>query len=539
MKSILFFVIIVASLVIGAVIREQKSNLNVSVESPFKTYFLQNRMQQCEFRPEQPRMPRSYFVKPGYFDSVPPSNRVPPHRPNKPAYLEMCGREVSVEEQNAYEFETEIFLTSLGLNIYDGTIFSIALAQLGEVDQARDYTEQIIYKGQTCQFSNIRADAPCKGILGKTCEDPDHTGSCGFCYGDTTQKSLDRKNAWSFRMISDYWALMNTVDLRCPEKEYLWTWNDYKPILGENSWAGLVAPLQLAYAKFGSVSAIPDNDIGIQMAIDFLPSLDSMLTPVGAVYYSPRNVLGYGNADVGDDISTENNISLLAGLKMLRFILTKKNIHMDKMALVNKLIDNITRYLKDTYDPVNNYFRQGGKYDPVKGFRWATGDALFAVDCQTWLMTVINPLLIDQWYGAGTAIKVWNTTKALGGYKYNRQTGWAEGVGFSINAVDQVFSGEWTLGGINMLRVFSKAFNDASFNHEADYMRAAITRELYTEDIIDGVKTRGVLYANKRYFIPFGWWANPLMSSASTGWTVLVDSAFNPFYLGGQYLSDY
>jgi hypothetical protein len=30
-----------------------------------------------------------------------------------------------------------------------------------------------------------------------------------------------------------------------------WTWNDYRPVLGENSWANLLAPLQVAYQKYG------------------------------------------------------------------------------------------------------------------------------------------------------------------------------------------------------------------------------------------------------------------------------------------------
>src|SRR5205085_2571090 len=41
------------------------------------------------------------------------------------------------------------------------------------------------------------------------------------------------------------------------------------------------------------------------------------------------------------------------------------------------------------------------------------------------------------------------------------------------------------------------------------------------------------LYANKRYFIPWGWWANAIPSLASSAWVILVDTDFNPFVLGG------
>ena len=42
------------------------------------------------------------------------------------------------------------------------------------------------------------------------------------------------------------------------------------------------------------------------------------------------------------------------------------------------------------------------------------------------------------------------------------------------------------------------------------------------------------LYANKRYFIPWGWWANPIPSLASSAWVVLIDENYNPFILGGK-----
>lgn len=161
--------------------------------------------------------------------------------------------QVSVEDLNNYEFQTEQMLTGTGLNIYDGGLRAMGLSLLGKQDDATDYLK-IIETGATCQFSDIRGDAPCKGVLvtGK-CHDPEHTGSCGFCYGDGTapESSLPTSNAWTFRMIADYWALDGTVDARCPDKNHRWTWNDYRPVLGENSWANLLAPLQVAILKYG------------------------------------------------------------------------------------------------------------------------------------------------------------------------------------------------------------------------------------------------------------------------------------------------
>jgi len=256
-------------------------------------------------------------------------------------------------------------------------------------------------------------------------------------------------------------------------------------------------------------------------------------------FYAPKNTLAYGDRDAGFDISTENNISLLGGLKMLRHILSQKGIHLDKLADINNLITNIENYIKLSYDPGLGYFRQGGSYDKTTGvFNWATGDIAFAVDCQTWAMSVVSPLLIDQWYGAGTSIKVWENTKKLGGYNC-QPGGYCEGLGFTINTADHVFSGEWTLGGINMLRIFATEYNNQAFQTEAKYMRDAIEAQLIAHETIEGTPVTGVLYANKRYWIPFGWWANKLICTVSTAWTVLVDNDYNPFYLGGAYRVNY
>lgn len=43
------------------------------------------------------------------------------------------------------------------------------------------------------------------------------------------------------------------------------------------------------------------------------------------------------------------------------------------------------------------------------------------------------------------------------------------------------------------------------------------------------------LYASKRYFIPFGWFANPLPSLTSTSWAIMTQYQYNPFNPKGGY----
>jgi len=510
--------------------------INSSAYTDFTPFLLANRLPQCYLNPSQPRLARSYYVPPTYFPNVSPDQRIRPGPPKTPLYIDFCQKVVSSGALDDYEFQTETMLASTGCNIYDFACWQIAVSLKNYVNEAVIVQREILDKGQTCEFPDIRGDAPCKGVLVEG-ECPEPSGNCGFCYGvgSNAQRSLLKSSAWTFRMISDYWAFQGTVDQRCPEKNVPWTWNDYRPVLGENAWAFLIAPLQVAFIKYGSVANIPPNDLSLSMALNILPSFVKMCRPNGGVAFSPNNTLN-GNRDSGYDVSTENNASLLGGLKMLRYILTTKGIYLERLAEVNLLIDSIERYIKSSYDPVNQFFRQGGTYYNPPDFQWSTD---FAVDCQTWVMSVINPLLIDQWFGTGTSNAIWQKTKALGGFNCNAITGYCDGLGFSYNTNDRVFSGEWTLGGVNMLRIFAREYSNPAYLTEATFMRDAIESQLRQTQTIDGVPVIGLLYANKRYFIPFGWWANPVLSTASSSWAIMADNDYNPFYLGGEYRVNY
>jgi len=156
-------------------------------------------------------------------------------------------------------------------------------------------------------------------------------------------------------------------------------------------------------------------------------------------------------------------------------------------------------------------------------------------------MSVLGAPLIDATYGAGTAAKVWENTKRLGGFLYNPSTGRVQGVGFAQTPDDlNVFSGEWSFGAINLLNIFSKQYAANKtltdiFARDIYDIRSSIEGRL-TNDISfpNGASATAVQYSNTRYYIPFGWYANPIPSMASTGWAVFADkNYFNPFVLGG------
>eukprot|EP01012_Entosiphon_sulcatum_P002737 TRINITY_DN1063_c0_g1_i1.p1 TRINITY_DN1063_c0_g1~~TRINITY_DN1063_c0_g1_i1.p1 ORF type:complete len:547 (-),score=116.20 TRINITY_DN1063_c0_g1_i1:500-2140(-) len=501
---------------------------------------------------EDSGLPLSYRVWPSnYFDTVPADQR--PKDITQPLFQPACGYEVPADRMNAYSYQTEEMLTAAGCNIYDSALWAIALSLMGEHALPQNYFANILLPGKTVQLGNLRGDAACRGVIAwGECTDTDGNGGCGLCYGDgptNGDKTLPTANAYFFRMISDWWAFDGTVDVRCPEKNLRWTWNEWRPVLGENAWVNLLGTLHTVYQRYGQKPAsIPDNAPEVQLAVNFIPAVQKMLlSSVGGVYYAPRNIFSYTDPDAGSGLSIENNISLLAGLKALYYLITNKpdSAHKHYLPIIQDLIGRVTGFIRLSYDPENSYFRQGGRFNKSTGqFEWGQGDSpSFAVDCQTWAVAVIGADTVDSWFGSGASLRIWETTKALGGYS-PQPNGHVKGLGFTTNH-EQVFSGEWTLGAVNWLRVMAaeSSYDDtvkSGLLAEADYMLQSVESELkMTVQMRDGTTVEAVKYANKRYYIPFGWYANPLPSVASSAWALMLDQSFNPFMLTGAYSSSY
>jgi hypothetical protein len=148
------------------------------------------------------------------------------------------------------------------------------------------------------------------------------------------------------------------------------------------------------------------------------------------------------------------------------------------------------------------------------------------------------------------AYDVWQNAKALAGYYV---AGELAGVGYTTTVTNgtgkpDIWSGEWTWGAIFMCRKIAAEYRtagrvDLAESLEADaasmlkYMSQPV--KTCTDDPVwcpggglvlpDGA----YLYANKRFFIPWGWYANPIGATSSTAWAVCNDWDYNPFILGG------
>jgi len=110
----------------------------------------------------------------------------------------------------------------------------------------------------------------------------------------------------------------------------------------------------------------------------------------------------------------------------------------------------------------------------------------------------------------------------------------------------EIWSGEWTWGAVFMTRRLSKEYEQSKPDWSADLKKdyQSMIKHMQKEVVPcdDGVwcdgglvqKDGSYLYANKRFFIPWGWYANPIGATSSTAWAVLNDFLFDPFILGGS-----
>ncbi|HEY2276105.1 MAG TPA: hypothetical protein VGH61_11440, partial [Steroidobacteraceae bacterium] len=219
------------------------------------------------------------------------------------------------------------------------------------------------------------------------------------------------------------------------------------------------------------------------------------------------------------------------------------------------------------------FVQAGYANDPGARKEWLAIAEPKAVDVNTWGVASLGPGLIDSWFRFGAAFELWQRLKRWGGYGVDH-TLW--GVGYSDadgngQTADGAFksgvlSAEWTAGAIVMVRAMLRHYG-ATPRGSPSYARAhEFVRELRADEtsMIRGIQelrfdryvagsmpgkpahyqnlmveptqplaTQPYLYASSRYRIPFGWYANPLPSTCSTAWVLLVADNYDPFVYGG------
>ena len=428
-----------------------------------------------------------------------------------------CPGDLQVERINSF----------VGTDIYDAAVWQIALALAGKGGFTGPSGASLfdILENQTTlltegQFSSeFKFNLP--GALRGT------TNGNIFLYGG--KPINDPKNAYFFRLVPPSFINADPLYFLTPQpatsNSYITTtscsacgaqpvpgnqapqgyfdgttsWEDFKPITGENAWAFLLGPLQSALIQQASLgtSYVPFANNAVQNAINTLLAFQYMQAPIGGLYYIVSGALGnVGPVDVYT-VSVENNFSALGGLFTFQKILNDELANEPNLTAENKatitstlaalnaminggtiaggtVTNGLLSFLKNqAWNPVKGMFDQGGLANKPGEAAWvppASTDPQ-AVDVQTWGIACLGQPTIDSWFGFGTCYNVWQKTKAFGGYYGPDGTLW--GVGFSnydgngpcsANSKTGVISGEWTAGAINMVRVLITQYGNVAAN---------------------------------------------------------------------------
>lgn len=511
-----------------------------------------------EFMTIEGRLPRSYVSNPKYWGAyVCMAAGYDCHVQDVPRMenghfilngYDSLGSQLQVERVDATQ----------GTDIYDAATWQIAIAlaakhNLLDSSTADKYIENV---NQRLNRKDVRA-------LGSQ-----------FLYG--YRSSINDKNAaYTYRMLgreflaqdplanSEYSQFIEfTGDTKDEAKLFgRITWSDWKPISGENAWAFFIGPLQADHLRYGN-QAIPFQSASIQNALKILPTVKLMQAGNGGIYYAPKGSDGNEGPIPDGTISTENTLSMYAGLSMFKKVLinTRDNDPAapvekidDTINVINGILEKTECYLKENaFNLQTKEFIQGGVYSDGQ---WQPEENIKAVDVNTWGIAALTPKKIDEWYGKGVAYQIWQSTKRWGAYHSNESGEQVAGVGFSDQDNHQILSGEWTFGAITAVRELknyyeqSKTISDSqlkSLTEDLHNMQKQIETLRTDNYIVQSSQVDGIakeyqvslpndqaayLYANKRYHIPFGWYANPIPSIASSSWAMMSIYGVNPFQL--------
>jgi len=284
----------------------------------------------------------------------------------------------------------------------------------------------------------------------------------------------------------------------------------------------------------------------------------ALSTEQGALYHCPWGAKIFPpDPEEGNNVSNENCFSSYASLDTLYWVLTNytQNTESAELKWALKHVTALRTGLQTWFDAPTilsalgqlpnqeQVVPQGGHINSSGYFPVAINTiGGLAIDCQTWGMTVMGQPRIDKNFGVGFAYKIWQIAKKYAGY-YKGPT--LCGVGYTDLAsknhssipVNTIWSAEWTFGAINMAQVLSQQY--AAIGHATkaqDLLEDA--QSMYNQVVQlwpQGLRfpDGSYVYANKRFFIPWGWFSNPISALCSTAWSVLQARNFDPFHWQG------
>lgn len=439
------------------------------------------------------------------------------------------------------EFWQRLYL-QYALNLYCAACRQIALAATGSEDalRAADRHTRMLLDDRVGEAQSLRGWS-------------DKTG--GWRYGDA-QVSLQSHggSAFFFGAICDRFHLIDPHTGASSFPPELGgarlSWNFFDPFLGENSWAALIGPLQVAHLKARGTILQPECE-EIRLARSLVPACLAMQSPVGGVYARPA-ASGHTQERL---ISNETNLTLYAGLTMLRQLMAEVPELREQLAEIDALRQGLREYFRRyLWGNVAGELRLhacGAFLDGVfrPGLKANGQPAPFAADVHTWGMSILGVDEIDGLHGRGSCFRLWESVKRHTGFYPGGPAAPLAGIGFSAAAggepVHDICSPEWTFGAINMCRILAAEYAAPGPNHDAGLVARLREDE---RSMLEGVaafevspdpdsRSRAFLYVNRMADTGFGWQALPVPSLCATAWAMMIQTGFNPFHLGGSSVS--
>jgi len=463
----------------------------------------------------------------------------------------------------------ERLIVAEGTSVYDTALWQIVLTMLGGDENLNSAALPVetYWEGSLKALQTIRA-----GYLGQPfVYDPEDPWSV------TSNTAIKGRRGFLFRIINAHGSYLMKDPLngrkdypRFPNLDRI-HWEDWKPIAGENAWV-ILGALHLYHKKYYRplTRSYAHNPLAEELRLaEEIARAGLMLqsetggirmAPIGTYYHllnmdadcpedeiierldenakqfqiDPLAAKGKGREIAGvvypeyhtwyyDEISTENNLSWYAALRLLSQI-TDREIY-------QTALKDIENYFRIVWSPSNNYFHQGMHFtDGV----WSPNTRFFATDVQNWAVIVIGPGRIDEWFGEGAAFRLWQATKKISGS--TSIYGKLRGVGFTSEN-DRV-SIEWTCGAIFATRALNEYYKNShpewaeEAGRDSEDMRRGI--EAYRMDVDED--SVAYSYSSRRGWIPFGWFSHDpqVLSLISTCWVILTDANFNPFELPSE-----
>lgn len=430
----------------------------------------------------------------------------------------------------AVEGIIERMITNEGLDIYDGAVYQIVLAMLGDEESLIQASKpvEIYWNGGIGELHNIRAGYP-ENLFIYNPQAPESVASDIDAHG---------RRGFIFRILNADGKFLSTDPLD-GKKELLQFpnysrlhWEDWKPVAGENAWVTMAA-LQVYHKKYyDPVLGYRHNPDSAELALakELARAAIILQSDIGGVRMAPLGTYREMSAEEKakwaegswwyHQISTENNISWYSAFRML-YEITGDNEY--KLAM-----NGIENYMRLVWDEEEGIFQQGVNY--ADG-RWTMNKEHFALDVQTWAIVCFGTATIDQWFGEGTTFKIWTNARERAGV-FDDQ-GNLLGVGYT-DEHDRI-SVEWSAGALMALQDIMKFYQDRDPEIAQEAFLNIHSMRSGMETLLKDVSgtQAAYSYSSRRGWIPFGWNSHDpnVLSLASTGWMVFVDAQFNPFRL--------